>query len=195
MYNKKCKSTFLFLTALLSLFTLIVPFMGVGFLGEVTPFLKVLYYIFIVIFAICLVSIILLGVSNLFRNNFSMLPFQELLAFIALFTILLNFLIFTPILNVNLTVGYSILAVEVFVMSCFDSILKLSKKTGRLFKNMINAVKERKQAEKEIEQEKERLEKENENVEINLDKFIEENEQEILLNDKVEIIPPDDDIV
>ena len=39
MYNKKCISTFLFSVALISLITLILPFIGVGLIG--TPSLVV----------------------------------------------------------------------------------------------------------------------------------------------------------
>ena len=109
MYNKKCNSTFLIVVALLCFFTLVVPFMNVGFYGTTPLILKILYYIFITIFIICIVLIIVIGIYNLFKNNFFLTPIQNVLSYIALIALLLNLLLFSPCRNCNLTVGYSIL--------------------------------------------------------------------------------------
>ena len=53
MYNKKCFSTFLFIVALVSLITLILPFMSVGLIGTPVLVVKIIYYFTIVLYAIC----------------------------------------------------------------------------------------------------------------------------------------------
>lgn len=194
MYNKKCKNTFLFLMALLCLITLIVPFMQVGFFGNASVILKIVYYFTLVVFAICLVAIILIGIISLFKNNYMLLPFQEFLAYVALFMLLLNLIIFAPINNVILSVGYSILAIEAFVMACLDDILKLIKKLPRNFKNLVKTIKlekeEKLQKQLQITSEENLTEKPEEKVvEVTF------TQTSMLEGDEVKIIPPDEDLI
>jgi len=194
MYNKKCKNTFLFLMALLCLITLIVPFMQVGFFGNTSIILKIVYYFTLVVFTICLVAIILIGIISLFKNNYMLLPFQEFLAYVALFMLLLNLIVFAPINNVILSVGYSILAIETFIMACLDEILKLIKKLPRSFKNLVKTIKlekeEKLQKQLQITSEENLTEKPEEKVvEVTF------TQTSMLEGDEVKIIPPDEDLI
>lgn len=195
MYNKKCNSTFLIVVALLCFFTLVVPFMNVGFYGTTPLILKILYYIFITIFIICIVLIIVIGIYNLFKNNFFLTPIQNVLSYIALIALLLNLLLFSPCRNCNLTVGYSILTFETFFLTCFDFILRLLKKLPKVFKGIKEYLKElkvKRQERKEIliedmdSNENEETKEVNEDIDFNS-----------ILDDEnaVEIIPPDEEML
>lgn len=194
MYNKKCKNTFLFLLALLCLITLILPFMKVGFFGAPSVFLKIIYYFDFVLLIISLVAIILIGVYSLFKNNYNLISLQELLAYFSLFLTFVMLIVISPIKNVILSVGYSILALETFVMACFDDVLKLIKKLPRTFRKIKEDYKERRQF-KLIEEAK-RIEEENNANESIEEKAIETTfTQTSLLDDEVKIIPHDEDLI
>ena len=145
MYNKKCLSTYLFVLALISLFTLIAPFMNVNYIGEVSLALKVLYYSTYVLYIICLVVIIIFGIYNLFKNTFTFSIIQEISAFVALLSLILNLVFFIPNLNAGLSVGYSILIIETFVMACFNNILKLIRKMPTNFRALKSILKTQKE--------------------------------------------------
>lgn len=200
MYNKKCKNTFLFLMALLCLITLIVPFMQVGFFGTPSVFLKIIYYFTFVLFIICLVAIILIGVYSLFKNNYQLIALQEVLAYFALFLIVLTLIIFAPNKVAILSVGYSILALETFIMATFDDILKLIKKLPRMFRRIKNSIKEQRQA--KLEQEAQRIKEEinetdNTNENTNEENVVEATftQTSMLDDEEVKIIPPDEDLI
>lgn len=192
MYNKKCKNTFLFLMALLCLITFILPFMKVGFFGEPGVFLKIVYYFTISLFVISIVSIVLLGVFNLFKNNFLLLPVQEILAYIAIFMLLINLLIFVPNKKAILSVGFSILCLEAFAMATLDDIIKLFKKLPRTFKKLSNNIRDSRQEKLQRQasfiNEETNSEREENVVEVNLD-------ENILDDEEVKIIPPDDEAI
>ena len=120
MYNKKCLSTFLFCFALVSLITLILPFINVNFFGNVSVVLKIVYFISIVIFALSIICVIAIGIFNLFKSDFTLVPIQEFLSYVAFVMLLLTVIIFLPISNANLTLGFSILLLESFIMACFN---------------------------------------------------------------------------
>ena len=146
MYNKKCLSTYLFVLALICLFTLIAPFMNVNYIGEVSVALKILYYTTYVLYIICLVVIVVFGIYNPFKNTFTFSVIQEISAYIALFCLILNLVFFLPNLKAGLSVGYSILIVETFIMACFNVVLKLIRKMPtnfRALKNIFKTQKER----------------------------------------------------
>lgn len=191
MYNKKCKTTFLFLMALLCLITLILPFMQVGFWGDVSVFLKIIYYFSISIFVISIVLIILIGVFSLFKNNYILLSIQEILAYLAFIMLFVNLLIFIANKSAILTVGFSILCLESFIMACFDDILKLIKKLPRTFKNISSTLSEQRQL---------KLQQQASIVKTEIENNVEENVVEIDLNkeiseEEVKIIPPDEDLI
>jgi hypothetical protein len=103
-------------------------------------------------------------------------------------------IIVSPIKNVILSVGYSILSLETFVMACFDDILKLIKKLPRNFKKLAEDYKEQKHL-KLIEEAK-RIEAENNISENREEKVIETTfTQTNLLDDEVKIIPHDEDLI
>lgn len=191
MYNNKCKNTFLFITSLLGLITLILPFMNVGYKLGTSLLLKIFYYIFIVIFVISLVVIVLVGIISLFKNNYILISVMEALSFTALISLTILVLIFLPS-KAGLTVGFSLLYLETFVLACFDSILKLIKKLPRTFakikKSMDENAKQRtKQNELVIGDDNDTNNKEAEPDFV----YIETNPED----EKVKIIPPDDEII
>lgn len=202
MYNKKCKSTFLFVLALVSLLTLIIPFINVGYTINTSLVLKIFYYIFIVIFCICLILNIVVGIYSLFKNNFTWLLFQELSSYIAFIMLFINLLIFAPFTNSGLTLGYSILCVETFVMAFLSDIIKIFRKTPRKLNNLKATIKQ-KQAENQKRKE-ELLLLENAKLEAkvsennNLETISSTTNTEINTTqnvDEVEIIPPDDELI
>lgn len=200
MYNKKCKNTFLFLIALLCLITFIVPFMNVGFLGNTSVFLKIVYYFTISIYVISIILIILIGVYSLFKNSYILITFQETLAYLSLIMLFINLLIFGATTTSSVSAGFSILALETFVMASLADILKLIRKLPRTFKAISNSIKEKRENRKRIE--RERIELENRakqqaivNEENENDNNNEENLSDMIDPDKVEIIPPDDEIL
>ncbi len=188
MYNKKCISTFLFCVALASLITLILPFVNVNFYGDVSVILKIVYFVTIIIFGICTVLIIAIGIFNLFKNDFTLVPVQEFLSFCALTMLLISTLIFLPVNNANLTVGFSILTLETFILACFNPILKLIEKLPRTFKCIKESLRIKKEQKQKILEEKEALEKNN--IEPEIEKKQTPPSEEI---DEVKIIPPTDD--
>ena len=196
MYNKKCISTFLFVLALISLLTLIIPFMNVGFTGNPSVVVKIFYYIFIVIYAISLVGIIGFGIYNLFQNNFLFVTIQETLSYISLIMVILIVVIVMPILNVGLTIGFSVLALETFVMACLNNIIRLFKRLPKSFNSIYNYFKNKHDA-KKLLKEKQKAE-ENKNNKHQL-KFDLDNPDHNIIDednvDEVKIIPPDDEIV
>lgn len=189
MYNKKCLSTFLFCFALVSLITLILPFINVNFFGNVSVVLKIVYFISIVIFALSIICVIAIGIFNLFKSDFTLVPIQEFLSYVAFVMLLLTVIIFLPISNANLTLGFSILLLESFIMACFNDFLKLIKKLPRTIKLIVEKVKIKKEQKQKILNEKQKLE---ENAK-------QQSEQNINLKtddnsdlDEVKIIPPSD---
>ena len=199
MYNKKCISTFLFSLALVSLITLILPFIGVGLIGSPNVLVKVFYYIFITIYAISIVLIILLGIYNLFKNSFIFTSIQETLSYIALAMLLLNILIVLPINGVGLSVGYSILTLEAFILACFNSILRLFLKLPKSFKTISDYFKQKKEQKLKILEEKQRLENEAKKNAHQLKLDLDNEDGSITISDynddEVKIIPPDEEIV
>lgn len=192
MYNKKCKNTFLFLMALLCLITLIVPFMKVGFFDSPNVFLKIIYYFTIVIFSISLVAIIIIGVYSLFRNNFLLISIQEIFAYLALFMLLVNLLIFSPISNAHLSVGFSILTLETFIMACFNDILKLIRKIPRTINTLSKEIHEKRKENFErklIEENKQKSSNEFKQSTFEDMDFLDKGDEE------VKIIPPDDEMI
>lgn len=192
MYNKKCKSTFLFVLSLVCLLTLIVPFMNVSFVGNANLALQIFYYIFIVIFCISLVSIIAVGIYSLFSNNFSLLSFQEALGYLAFIMVLINLIIFIPCTNCGLSVGYSILVLETFVMAFLSDIIKVIKKMPRIFRNLKQTLKEKQEAKQQLALLEHTEEGDNDKIQDEI-----EISQEVYNNniDQVEIIPPDDELI
>lgn len=191
MYNKKCINTYLFVMALICLITLILPFINVGFLGSPNVFIKILYYTSIVIFAISIIVVIGIGIYSLFKNNFALLAFQELFAFVALFMLLIISLIFLPISGLGLTAGFSLLFFETFVMALFNTVLRLIKKLPLIIKGIKEKIRIKKENLAKIEEEKVRLEQENENKQVSISEeqtFQDESEE-------VEIIPPDEEMI
>lgn len=191
MYNKKCINTYLFVMALICLITLILPFINVGFLGSPNVFIKILYYTSIVIFAISIIVVIGIGIYSLFKNNFALLAFQELFAFVALFMLLIISLIFLPISELGLTAGFSLLFFETFVMALFNTVLRLIKKLPLIIKGIKEKIRIKKENLAKIEEEKVRLEQENENKQVSISEeqtFQDESEE-------VEIIPPDEEMI
>lgn len=191
MYNKKCINTYLFVMALICLITLILPFINVGFLGSPNVFIKILYYTSIVIFAISIIVVIGIGIYSLFKNNFALLAFQELFAFVALFMLLIISLIFLPISGLGLTAGFSLLFFETFVMALFNTVLRLIKKLPLIIKGIKEKIRIKKENLAKIEEEKVRLEQENKNKQVSISEeqtFQDESEE-------VEIIPPDEEMI
>ena len=191
MYNKKCINTYLFVMALICLITLILPFINVGFLGSPNVFIKILYYTSIVIFAVSIIVVIGIGIYSLFKNNFALLAFQELFAFVALFMLLIISLIFLPISGLGLTAGFSLLFFETFVMALFNTVLRLIKKLPLIIKGIKEKIRIKKENLAKIEEEKVRLEQENENKQVSISEeqtFQDESEE-------VEIIPPDEEMI
>lgn len=192
MYNKKCLSTFLFCVALLSLITLILPFMNVNYLGNVSVVLKILFYVCVVIYALCIVLIIAIGIFNLFKNDFTLVPVQEFLSYCSLVLLLIALIIFSPISNANLTFGFSILVFETFFLACFNDFLRLVRKLPKTFKRVFETIKLKKEQKQKILEEQQKLEQEcacseklkqsNENV----------AQDEDFDTDEVKIIPPTD---
>ena len=199
MYNKKCISTFLFSLALVSLITLILPFIGVGLIGSPNVLVKVFYYIFITIYAISIVLIILLGIYNLFKNSFIFTSIQETLSYIALAMLLLNILIVLPINGVGLSVGYSILTLEAVILACFNSILRLFLKLPKSIKTISDYFKQKKEQKLKILEEKQRLENEAKKNAHQLKLDLDNEDGSITISDynddEVKIIPPDEEIV
>lgn len=199
MYSKKNISTYLFSTALISLITLILPFVAVGLTGSPATIIKIFYYIFISIYVLCLVCIVLIGIFNLFKNNYMLAPLQEICSYVALIMLLINTLIILPISNTNLSVGYSILLLETFLMACFNNIFRLIKELPRCFKSVSKYLKERKEQKQKILEEKQKLEDETkkDNHQLKLDLDSEDGKITITedSSDEVKIIPPDEDMV
>lgn len=204
MYNKKCINTFLFCSALVSLITLILPFINVNFFGDVSVVLKILYYFSIVVFSLCIVAIILIGVLSFVKNSYSLAPVQEFLSFCAFAMLLLTVFVFLPVNGANLTVGYSILLLESFVMAFLSSFIKLLRKLPRSFKLVVDSIKQKKLQKQKILEEKEKLEKlsqetaqqnaeQNSNNSYNNSNDLNSNNNDF---DEVKIIPPseNDDI-
>lgn len=192
MYNKKCVNTFLFVMALLCLITLMLPFINVSFLGAPSVFVKIIYYTLLVIFIVCLVAIIGIGIYSLFKNSFPLLAIQELLALISLILLLVLTMIFLPILNLGLTVGFSILLLETFIMSCFNIIFKLIKKIPLIIKGLKEKIKAKKENIAKIKEEKNKLEQE---YNIPQAKPVQTEPDYSEEKEEVEIIPPDDDMM
>lgn len=201
MYNKKCINTFLLILALVGLITLIIPFMNVCSISEYNLVVKIFYYIFIVIFALCDILIIILGIINLFKNNFKLTPIQEMLSYIALISLLLNTLIVLPIKNVSVSVGYSIVLLETFVMACFNEIFKLIRKmprTLKLLKGYLDKIYAAKKEKKEKAEQKRKQEEENKNNNHQLKLNLDNEDGKITITEDIEevkIIPPDEEIV
>lgn len=193
MYNKKCKSTFLFVLALICLLTLIIPFMKVGYMGEKNVALFIFYYIFIVIFGLSIVVNIAIGIYSLFSNNFSLICFQEIASYLSFLMVLLNLIIFAPSFNTSLTIGYSVLVIETFIMAFLSDIIKLIKKiprTIRSFKENLNENRLKKQLllpEQTNEINEEENKKDNDNFYYETNKYGD--------IEQVEIIPPDDELI
>ncbi len=192
MYNKKCVNTFLFVMALLCLITLMLPFINVSFLGSPSVFVKIIYYTLLVIFIVCLVAIVGIGIYSLFKNSFPLLAIQELLALISLVMLLVLTMIFLPILNLGLTVGFSILLLETFVMSCFNIIFKLIKKIPLIVKGLKEKIRAKKENIAKIKEEKNKLEQEYESPKAEPVQTEQNYSEE---KEEVEIIPPDDDMM
>lgn len=188
MYNKKCLSTFMFCLALISLITLILPFVNVNFFGETTIILKILYFISIVIFSVCVVLISAIGIFNLFKNEFTLVSIQEFLGFIAFFMLLIPAIVFLPT-NANLTVGYSILLLESFVLACFNALLKLIRKLPRTVNTMVENIKAKKAQKQKIEEEKHKLEEESKEI-VSQQSLEDSNNSNDF--DEVKIIPPNE---
>ncbi len=188
MYNKKCLSTFMFCLALISLITLILPFVNVNFFGETTILLKILYFISIVIFSVCVVLISAIGIFNLFKNEFTLVSIQEFLGFIAFFMLLIPAIVFLPT-NANLTVGYSILLLESFVLACFNALLKLIRKLPRTVNTMVENIKAKKAQKQKIEEEKHKLEEESKEI-VSQQSLEDSNNSNDF--DEVKIIPPNE---
>lgn len=188
MYNKKCLSTFMFCLALVSLITLILPFVNVNFFGETTIILKILYFISIIIFSICVVLISAIGIFNLFKNEFTLVSIQEFLGFIAFFMLLIPAIVFLPT-NANLTVGYSILLLESFVLACFNVLLKLIRKLPRTVNTMVENIKAKKAQKQKIEEEKHKLEEESKEI-VSQQSLEDSNDSNDF--DEVKIIPPNE---
>lgn len=190
MYNKKCKNTFLFLIALVCLITLILPFMQVGFFGEVNLFLKIIYYFFISIFVICIVSIILIGIISLFKNSFMLIALQEILAYLSLIMLVILLAIFIPNPTAHLTFGFSILALETLVMAVFDDCFILIKKLPKSFRKIKEALSEQKQEKlkKQVLEAQNVQEKNIIEAEIVKTNNLEDD-------DEVKIIPPDEELI
>lgn len=199
MYNKKNISTFLFSLALVSFITLILPFVGVGLTGSPSTIIKIFYYIFISIYAVCLACIIILGIYNLFKNNYMFTPVQEICSYIALVMLLINILIILPISNVSLSVGYSILTLEALLMACFNNIFRLIKELPHCAKSISKYFKEKKEQKQKILEEKQRLEDEAKKNSHQLKLDLDSEDGKITIaeesSDEVKIIPPDEEIV
>lgn len=199
MYNKKCISTFLFSVALISLITLILPFIGVGLIGTPSLVVKIFYYIFLSIYSVCIVLIILFGIYNLFKNSFIFTSLQETLSYVALFMLLLNVLIVLPISNTGLSVGYSILTLEAFILACFNCILRLFRKLPTTIKTIVDYFKQKKEEKQKILEEKKRLEEEAKKNTHQLKLNLDNEDGSITISednpDEVKIIPPDEEIV
>lgn len=199
MYNKKNISTFLFGMALVSLITLILPFVGVGLTGSPSTIIEIFYYIFISIYAICLGCIVILGIYNLFKNNYMFTPIQEICSYIALVMLLINILIILPISNVSLSIGYSILTLEALLMACFNNIFRLIKELPHCIKSISKYFKEKKEQKQKILEEKQKLEDEakKNNHQLKLDLDNEDGKITITeeSSEEVKIIPPDEEIV
>ncbi|MBE5746108.1 MAG: hypothetical protein E7359_02345 [Clostridiales bacterium] len=192
MFKKKCQSTFLFILSLVCLLTLIIPFIGVGFIGKTSLALQIFYYIFLVIFCISLLIIIGLGIYGLFANDFSLIAIQEICAYIAFAMVLLNLLIFAPCLNCGLSIGYSILALEAFVMAFLSDIIKFIKKLPKVFNNIKNRISEKRKQKQELLLLEHNTEKIENNTEESEQLISSETIQDV---NNVEIIPADDELI
>ena len=185
MYNKKCISTFLFCLALINLITLILPFVNVNFFGDVSTILKILYFVTISIFGVGLVLIIIIGVFNFFKNDFSLVPVQEFISYVCFVMLLINVIIFLPVNNANLTLGFSILFLESFVMAFTNDFIRSLQKLPRTIKSAVENLKN-----------KERLKNKNQENEKNEDKietkFESIKKDETIDEDEVKIIPPNE---
>lgn len=183
MESKKCISTYLLVSALICLLTLVVPFTEVGFIGVHSTVLKVFYYILTVLYIVFVSLIIIIGIFNLFKGEFEFSVLQEILAYSALLCVVITTIIYAPIIESGLSVGYSILTFETFLMACFNTIFKLIKNMPKIlnyFKEFFKVKKEKlEKADNEIE-----------NVTVNLSHAeikIENDDDE-----KVEIIESDE---
>ena len=143
MYSKKYLNTFLFCGALVCLITLLIPFLRVELLGAPSTFIKIVFYFVFVVFIICLLLNIAIGISNLFRNNYKFVPLQRLLCFTSLFVLIFLATIVLPLENVTLSAGFSLVLMEIFIISCFSDILRLIKSLIKIIKSEIKNIKEK----------------------------------------------------
>lgn len=196
MSNKKCISTYLLVSALICLLTLVVPFTKVGFVGTASTALKVFYYILLVLYIIFVSLIIIIGIFNLFKGEFEFSALQEILAYSALLCNTLTIIIYAPVLESGLSVGYSVLTFETFLMASLNSILNLAKNMPKVLSYLKTIFKVKSEKLKSVNEQIENVTVDIQSPEIKIENDnpkLENNLQNEDIEDEVEIIQNDED--
>ena len=126
MKNKKLLNTVLLSFALVLFVGLILEFCGViGTTVIATTATKIFYYVFNILNMLALVAIIVLGIFNLFKDNYSSIKLCEFVATISFLLSFLTVICFATELTAIISYGYVIIAVLSFAMAMFSQVFRL----------------------------------------------------------------------
>ncbi len=120
MKSKKLLCTFLLCTALLTFIISVIPFSNPVMNGLL--WLEILYYTLTVINSIALLTIVLAGIICLFKDNYALTKWMELLAIASLFLMLCLVVLFASTTSVYIGLRYILLISLSFVLVCLNKI-------------------------------------------------------------------------
>lgn len=137
MKDKKILNICLLTFGLVSLITFILPLQKFEFMLEEKSFVKVMFYIFNAVLVVALVSLIVLAIINLFKDNYQFVKIMEALALLGFVMVFLILLIFSTNIEAKIDVGYLLVAIEMFFTANFSQMARLTC-VGKQLKNQLN---------------------------------------------------------
>ena len=125
MKNKKILNICLLTFGLITLITFILPFEKFRVLTENSTFVTVMFYILNGIMIMVLALLIILSIINLFKDDYSSVKLLEIFALIGIIMVFITLIIFGSIKGAFISVGYIVVALEMFVCANFSQMARL----------------------------------------------------------------------
>lgn len=135
MRNKKVLNIWLLSFGLLALFTFILPISKFKFVGEESGFVKVMFYLLNSVLILSLVALVVFAIINLFQDNYKFVKVMEIMALLGLIMVFMIILIFACSSYAQISIGYLLVALEMFACANFSQIARLINSSKELKTN------------------------------------------------------------
>lgn len=176
MKNKKILNICLLTFALMSLITFIIPLSKFSAELNEKMIINIMFYLTNGIMIACVLTIIVLSIINLFKDNYTFVMIMEALSLISVTLVFINLVMFAALFNFAINIGYILVAIEVFLLANFSQMARLVGNRKNMAANINTKFKKKQKKEPEKKETLQQKTEQNDNakVEQNITKESEE---------------------